>query len=244
MASKGENKTQKRLSASRAIKTPRKKLTWILRADPGQHKRDESVPLGIVIRDMVGIANNLREAKIIMSKNGVLVNGIVRKSPKFAVGLFDVIDVPLQKKVFRIVLDNRGRFELQEIPEKEKGIKLCRIVGKKTVKKGLIAVETNDGRTISNKKNSLKPGDSILISIPEQKIQKEIALEKGKLVYVVSGEHAGEIAKVKEVIAGTMKRAKLVLLEEKESSFQTIAENVFVVGESKPEIKLKGQQDE
>jgi small subunit ribosomal protein S4e len=244
MANKGESKQQKRLSVSRAIKTPRKKLTWILRADPGQHKRDESVPLGIVLRDMIGIAGNLREAKIILLKKGVLVNGIARKSQKFAVGLFDVIDVPLQKKAFRIVLDNRGRFELQEIAEKEKNIKLCKIVGKKTVKKGIVAIETNDGRTISSKKSSLKPDDSILISIPEQKIQKEIVLGKGKLVYIVGGEHAGEIAKVKEVIAGTMKRPKLVSLEEKEHSFQTTAGNVFVVGESKPEIKLKVSQDE
>jgi len=46
------------------------------------------------------------------------------------------------------------------------------------------------------------------------------------------------MAKVKEVIAGTMKRPKLVSLEEKDSSFLTVARNLFVVGEAKAEIEV------
>ncbi len=239
MATKGEKKSQKRLNASRLIKIGRKGHTWMLKAKAGQHKGKESMPLAVALRDMLGIAQNLREAKLILTNGQVLVNGIIRRSARFNVGLFDVIDMPKQKKVFRIVFDKKGRFMLQEINEKEKDKKLCRIVGKKTVKTGAIQLETNDGRTLVEKKSTLVPGDSILIGLPGQKISKELKLGKGSLVYIVGGEHAGEIAKVKEVIDGTMKRPRLVSLEEKEGGFLTIAENVFVVGEGKPEIELK-----
>jgi len=142
------------------------------------------------------------------------------------------------------LLDSKGRFEFQETEEKEKGTKLCRIIGKRAIGKESLQLETNDGRTIVEKKSSLKPGDSILLSVPEQKISKEIRLDKGAMVYIVAGEHSGGIAKVKEVVEGTMNRPKLVSLEQKESSFLTVADNVFVVGENKPEISFKVEKDE
>jgi small subunit ribosomal protein S4e len=239
MAKKGERKGQKRLSAGKTVKLGRKELTWLLKSKPGQHKRAESIPLGFAVRDLMGLTENMRETKIVLSGGAILVNGIVRRSPRFPVGLFDVIAVPEQKKQFRLLFDRKGRFELQEVSAKEKGLKLSRVAGKRAVKKGLIQLETSDGRTITEKKSSLKPGDSMLIALPGQKIMKEIKMGKGSVVYIVGGEHAGETAKVKEVIAGTMKRPRLVLLEEKDSQFLTVAENVFVVGEKKPEISLK-----
>ncbi len=239
MARKGEDKTQKRLSAPRVIKIERKKHKWILNTKAGQHKKAGSMPLGLIIRDKLGLAVNLREVKIALARKAVLVNGVSRKSTKFAVGLFDVISLPEQKKAYRLVLDSRGRFQLQEIDEKEAKVKLSKITGKRAGKKGIIQLETNDGRTISEKKTDLVPGDSILITLPEQKITKELKLGKGSTVYIVAGEHASELAKVKEVVKGTMKRPRLVELEEKDSSFLTVAKNVFVVGKEKPEINLK-----
>lgn len=239
MAKKGERKSQKRISASSALKINRKEFTWLIKTKPGRHKKDECIALGVLVRDFLPLAENMKEARIILSQGNVLVDGIVRKSPKFGVGLFDVIHIPVQKKFYRIVLDDKGRLEIQEIPEKEGAVKLCKVVGKKAVDNGMIQIETNDGRTIVGKKSALSCGDSILISVPGQKIEKELRLEKGSLVYLIGGEHASRIAKVKEVIGGTMKRPRLVSLEEKESSFLTVAENVFVVGVNKPEISLK-----
>jgi small subunit ribosomal protein S4e len=239
MAKKGERKSQKRLSADKRIKVKRKEFAWLLKSKPGPYKRDESIALGIVVRDLLGLAENLRETKIVLSGGKILVNGVVRRAPSFPVGLFDVIEAPEQKALYRLVFDEKGRFEPKPITGREKNLKLCRIVGKKTVKGNVIQLETNDGRAMRLKKSALKPGDSVLVSLPEQKVVKEIRLEKGSIVYVVGGEHSGEIARVKEVIPGTMKRPRLVSLQERESGFLTVAENVFVVGLKKPELDLE-----
>tara|TARA_Y100000310_G_scaffold344074_1_gene454951 strand:+ start:2487 stop:3224 length:738 start_codon:yes stop_codon:yes gene_type:complete len=244
MAKKGERKSQKRISASKVVKIGRKAHTWLLKEMPGAHTGRESMALGVVMRDLMELTNNMQETKLALSAGAILVNGVIRRSTKFPVGLFDIISIPSAKKYFRIMLDKKGRFELQAITEKETASKLCKIIGKKTVKKGMIQLETNDGKTLLQKKSDLKPFDSILVSLSDNKILKEIKLDKGRIVYIVGGEHSGETAKVKDIIAGTMKRPKLVSLEEKDSSFLTVVDNIFVIGESKPDIGLKVKDNE
>ncbi len=66
MANKGEGKSEKRLAADKVVPLLRKKHTWHVRAKPGPHKKRNSVARGFVLRDMIGIAKNAKEAKKIL----------------------------------------------------------------------------------------------------------------------------------------------------------------------------------
>ncbi len=241
MGKKGENKTEKRLASSKVKDLKRKEAKFSIRSRAGGHKGEKSVPLGFVVRDLLGVAKTAKEAKRIINKGMVKIDGIIRKDYKFAVGLFDSVNLPKTKKSYRVIYDSLGRIQVKEINEKNSSNKICKVVGKRKTKKGKIQLTTHDGRNILEKESKIRVGDSIKIRLPSQKIESVLELKKGNLGYLVGGSNIGKIAKIVEIEPGTIKRPRLVKLE-KESKFQSVETNVFVVGEKKPLIELSEEK--
>jgi len=237
MTSKGGTKSEKRLSTSKARNLFRKEKMFTIKSHPGIHKRSDSVPLGFVLRDLLKVCNNLKEAKSILHKGNVFVDGKPRKEYKFPVGLFDVVSLKDLKKNYVAVFDSLGRIEFKEV--KEGKHKICKVLGKRTVKKGKTQIHTNDSRTFREKVDKIKVSDGILIELPGQKILKIFELKNGNTVYVFGGTHVSTVATVKNIVEGTMKRPKLLTLEDKEGNeFQTTENNVVVVGDKKAELEV------
>lgn len=231
MAKKGQPRRQKRLSVSPARKLLRKEAIWTIRQKPGPHTSVNSIPLGFVVRDLLGLARTLREAKHIINAGNVLVDNISRKKYQFAAGLFDTISIPIIGKKYRILLDKKGRLIIKEIEEKMADIKPSKIVGKKIVQGNKLMIQTHDGKTYHGIGNELRVGDSVLVDIQTKKILSHLSLKQGSNVYVIGGTHVGEVAAIENILEGTMKRDKLVDLKEKNESFQTTARNIMVVDE-------------
>ena len=240
MARHGSKKSQKRISLNKAVHIRRKEMTWTIKTSPGPHSGEDSIALGIALRDLLGIARNIKEVRLILNSRTVSVDGMIRNEKKFLLGLFDVVALSDSKKQFRVLLDKKGRFVLKEIPAKNSGFKLVRITGKKAIRGNRIQLETNDGRVfVADSKEKASIGDSLKIGIPSQKILEVFAFEKGNTGFIFKGERTGGIAEIENVLPGTMKRGKLVLLKPREGGeFQTVAENVFVVGKKNIEIEL------
>ncbi|MDD5148219.1 MAG: 30S ribosomal protein S4e [Candidatus ainarchaeum sp.] len=240
MARHGNSKAQKRISINKSVHVHRKENVWIVKANPGPHSGGDSVALGVVLRDILKIARNLREVKLILNKRTVSVDGVIRTEKKFPVGLFDVIALADLKKQFRVLLDGKARFVLKEIPAKSSGFKLVKVSGKKIVKGKRIQLGTNDGRIFGiDAKEKISVGDTLKISLPAQKILETFSFEKGNTGFVFRGERIGGIAEIENILEGTMKRGKLVMLKPKEGEpFQTVAGNVFIVGKKNIEIEL------
>lgn len=235
MAKKGERKAQKRLSVNRMTPIRRKDSAWVFKTIPGPHSKKTSVPLGVIVRDVLGVARNAKEARFVLNNGSVLVDGRKRKRPQFPVGLFDVVSVG--EKHYRAVLDENGRLSLREAKKTESVFKLCKVVGKKAFGKGLFQLHTSDGRSFFEKNNSIKPGDTLQIGLPEQVVREFFKLEKGNSVFVIDGKRSGSVGKIIRVIPGTMARERIVVLAPEEGNeFQTAERNVFVVGKEKPVI--------
>ena len=230
MASKGGSKAQKRFATSSVRQLKTKEGAWTIRSVPGPFNRENSVPLGFVLRDLLNVGRSLKEVKVALNDGLVSVNGKERKDYRFPVGFFDIISVQGLESDYRIEFDLKGRLVAKEIQKKEKKSKLCRVEDKKAAKKGGIQLVTNDGRSIFVKKGEFKVGDSVEIELPSQKVVKTLKFGKGAKVFITGGKHAGEESVVKEVKPGTMKSAGLVTLKSGSREFQTTANNVFVVG--------------
>jgi ribosomal protein S4E len=144
------------------------------------------------------------------------------------------------KKQFRVLLDKKGRFVLKEVPAKNSGFKLVKVTGKKAFGEKRIQFATNDGRVFAaDAKEKVSIGDTLKIRVPDQKILEVFAFEKGNTGFVFRGERIGIIAEIENVLPGTMKRGKLAVLKPEEGEkFQTVAENVFMVGRKSIEIEL------
>lgn len=228
---------QKRISAPKTYKIPRKAGKWVVRTSPGPHNK-EAIPLAIVVRDLLQYADTLREARKIISSGEVLVDGIVRRDYKFPVGLFDVVTIPKLEKSYRVIFDEKGRYVLREIAESNK--KLYKIVNKTVVKGGKIQLNLFDGTNILAT-NDFNTKDSVLLKIPEKQILDHLKFEEGALIMIVGGTHAGEIGRVKayKVVKGS--GANLVTVETPFGEITTVEDYVFVVGKKgseKPVIDL------
>jgi small subunit ribosomal protein S4e len=238
MASKGENKKQKSISAPKARYFPRKKKVWTITSKPGPFTKKTSVPLGFVLRELAGIAHTMKEAKVALNQGAVKVNGKIVKSHQFSVGLFDIVEIENAGKKYRVVYDSHSRFVLNEMDAKEKLEKISRVVGKRKSKGGKICLNTAEGFVFMEEKTDIGVGDSVRISLPAKKIVSHISMKKGNIAYVIGGTHIGEIAAVEEITPGTAHRPELVELKKGDVSFKTLGKYVFMVGEKEPLIKI------
>ncbi|MFA6268663.1 MAG: 30S ribosomal protein S4e [archaeon] len=233
MSKKGQNKKAKAISMPKTINVSKKNNFWTVQTKAGPYSKMTSVPLGIVVRNYIGIASTLKEAKKMLNESEVKVNGVVRLDHQFPVGLFDVIAIEKQKLFFRVMLDEKGRLIIKPI-EKESKEKVSKITNKTMTSKG-IQLTTNDGRTYIGTKANV--GDSVKLLLPEGKIESVIELKTGATVYVTNGAHCSQIATITEIVLGTQRRDELVKLSKGKENFETILANVIAIGKSKPEMQ-------
>ena len=136
----------KRLVMPRTWPLTRKTNIWAQKPNPSGHQIEMCMPLGIILRDVLGLAHNMREAKRILHARSVMVDGKVETDRACGVGLMDVLTVGEEN--FRCILDTNGKLRYRSIPKKAAGSKICRVKGKTTVKGGKTQVHLHDGRNI------------------------------------------------------------------------------------------------
>ncbi len=239
MAIMGSRKHLKRYKAPENWPIHPKEYTWTVKTNPGPHPLDESMPLLIIVRDVLKLADTAREAKIIINKGSILIDGRVRKDYKFPVGFMDVIEIPKSGKVYRVLPDEKGRLILHPISKENKEFKLCRIENKTTIKDGKTQLNLHDGRNYLTE-DEYKPADVIMLKIPEQEIQDHIKFENGTLGLITGGKHIGEIGSIKEITITKSSMPNTVIIEGEGKTFQTLKDYVFVLGKEKPMISLPG----
>ncbi len=231
MGKRGGNKHLKRIAVSKAVPIHDKKAhTWMIRAQPGPHPLDSSVPLGVLLRDVLKFVLTLREAKRVLAENKVLVDGKVRRDVHFPVGLMDVLSFPTLDKHYKLSVDDHGRLVPVEISKEEAQNKLVKVVGKKTVKGGKISLALHDGRNLLAD-NNVKVGDSLLLEVPSQKLLKHFKRDLGVTCLITEGKHAGKEVVLKELIERKGRDAE-ALVSHGDDEFVTVAKYLFVVGGS------------
>lgn len=204
---------------------------------PGPHKKFESIPLQIILRDILKVVGTAKEVKLILQAREVLVDQEPRKDFAYPAGIFDVVSIPKTGKNYRIVPTNHG-LELLEISEKESKLKICRIRNKTVLKKGKLQLNLHDGRNILVGKDEYKTGDSILIEIPSNKIVEHLPLAENCLGIVSKGTDSGKIGKVKEVVKGGMREKARIICDLDGVKEEVLKERFFVLGKNKPVIKV------
>ncbi len=210
---------------------------------PGPHKKFESIPLLIILRDILKLVDTSSEGEKIIKAKEILVDGKLRKDHKYPVGLMDVIHIPKINKGYRIVPVKKG-LELLEIPVKEVNFKLCRVDGKTLIKNGELQLNLHDGRNIilesKVKKEDYKTGDSVLIELPSQKIVEHIKMEKGNLGIIIGGQNKGQFVKVKELKKTRSREPNKIVCDLNGREYDAVKDYVFIVGSNKPVVRVSG----
>ncbi|MEM5777085.1 MAG: 30S ribosomal protein S4e [Candidatus Aenigmatarchaeota archaeon] len=227
----------KTFNAPKFYRVPSKSRPWIVRPLPGPHPKRESIPLAVVLRDILKICDDLKDAKKIIKSGEIFVDGKVRKNYKFGVGLMDVISFKTLGRNYRVVMSTVG-LKLIEVSKNEANLKLCRINRKTMIKGKKIQLGTHDGRAIIANKD-YNTGDSVLIELPSQKIVEHIKMEKGNLGLITGGENTGKFVKIKNVKKTRSREPNKVVCSLEDREIDAVKDDVFVVGKDKPRIKLE-----
>ncbi len=225
----------KRMAAPKSWAVPRKTSHWITKPSPGPHGTQESMPLLAVVRDMLKLCDNSREARFIIGSRTISVDGKIVTDYKFPVGLMDVVTVLKTKQSFRMLIDYKAKLQLIPIDDTEKDWKLARVDDKQVVRKGKVQLNLHDGRCILLPKDQYRTGDVLKIELPSQKIMKAFKLDKGSVAFLVGGSHPGSVQIIENYQIKRGSAPNLVTFKE---GFETVKENVFVIGDKVPEIKL------
>ena len=247
VARMGGKKHLKRLVAPDFWPVLRKEYKWVVKPSPGPHPIERSIPLLILVRDILGYAETGREARKVIAEGHIKVDGKVRRNYKYPVGLMDVIEIVDTGETFRIVPVPVKFMMPVPISREEASFKLCRIENKTTVHGGNIQLNLHDGRNIIIKvadpanpeEDIYKTVGTVKISIPGQELLDYFPLEEGCTVIVIGGRNVGRVAKLVSISEGMRHYRKQVTLEDvRGGTFYTTLDKIMVIGRDKPEITL------
>ncbi|MDG5775723.1 30S ribosomal protein S4e [Haloarculaceae archaeon H-GB2-1] len=224
---------QKRLSVPKSWPVERKTETFTVKAGAGPHG-ESGVPLLIVLRDVLGYADNRKEARYALNQDNVLINGTAVSDEERPVGMFDILAFTEREEFYRVFPGEGGRLALTPIDEESAGSKLGKIVNKQHVTGGDVQLTLHDGETLIVEDGSdYDGGDSIVVSNDGEEIVAHFEYEEGALVTAVNGAHAGEIGTIEEIQVTPGSAPNNVLVEQDEGEgYETIADYVVVIDEN------------
>ncbi len=237
MGKKGGRNKLKRLAAPRSWDISRKSDRFVFKPLPGPHPIAAAYPLGVVIRDLASMASLSKELKFMLKTGKVNVDGRQRRTPRFPVGLFNVVSVPAEGVDYRLVPSPKG-LALMKVSAEEAKTKLCSVNSKTKVRGGHIQYGLHDGRSMLDDSLKLSPGDAVLIEVPSQKVLGQAKLTKGSLGLVLTGDRAGQLGKIADVKEGTISREKMVKITLPSGEAEIPSRLVFPVGTDAPMITV------
>ncbi|MCL4399176.1 30S ribosomal protein S4e, partial [Candidatus Parvarchaeota archaeon] len=142
MAKRGESKHLKRTQVTANIVIPRKKYKFYSRPLPGKHRLERGISMLGLIRDVLKIANNAREAMFLIKNKKISLDGKLVKDGKTITGFGDNVEVCDDS--FLIWLDEKGKLIARKI--EPINYKLTKIISKRKAEGGKTVFGTSDGQ--------------------------------------------------------------------------------------------------
>jgi len=246
MARKSGSLQLKRESSPGFWPIHRKEHVWAPKTRPGPHAREKSLPLVVIVRESLKLANTAKEAIRIISEGKVKVDSVVRRDRRYPVGLMDVVQIDGVSQIYRALPKPHRGLILSPAQDKEAGYKICKIVRKQNVPGGKLQYSLHDGRTLLATAKDTRPGGeelavggAIQLSFPVQKIVKYVPFQVGAFGLVVDGRNQGYYGKITSITPGTYARRKIVRIETGTEGFETPADYVIPVGIETPLVTLE-----
>jgi small subunit ribosomal protein S4e len=245
LGKKGKTARLKRKPAPAFWPIHRKELPWVAKPSSGSHSLQNCLPLTLVLRDILGVAQTRKEGQLILAQGKVLVDGKIRKRDDSPVGLMDVISMPDSGKYYRVMPSHKG-LVLAPISKEQANIKLVRVEDKTAVQNG-VQIALHDGSNmlvkVADAKNPVEVTyetfDVLKISYPEKQVTQSLKTKEGNIAVITGGKNIGKQGKIVEIekTEAKKRRQALVLIEDSTGTrYQTILDLVFSIGETEPLI--------
>ena len=151
-------------------------------------KKEHSMPLLLIIRDMLNLAKTRKEALKIIREGNILVNSKARNRDTFPVKIFDFVSIQ-NKKFYQLVLED-SKLIVKEVNAEAASKRICKVTGKIMLKGKKVQLNLDNGFSFINN-NSVKVNDSVVLDLASNKVIKHIPLKEKSAVLVIYGKNAG-----------------------------------------------------
>jgi len=243
MGRKGPTRHMKRQQAPTFWTIKRKANVWSINTSPGPHNFGTSIPVTILLRDMLNYATTRREATMIAKQGKIKIDGKPRLDEKFPVGLMDVITLPDAGESYRILPAKGGRLALHKIKGDEIGFKLCRIIGKTTLRNNVTQLRLHDGRTLNvSMESPYKVNDVLKIKVPSQEIVEHVSFKDQLPIVITGGRSQGETGMIIGFGDEPGWKKTATVRTSSGEDIRTLTKYVFPIGTTQPLISLPENQ--
>lgn len=232
------SKYLKRLVAPESWHIPKKVQKFVMKTAPGPPHNADALPIGVWLREHIGLAQNASEVRKILHQRDIIVNGRACKDPQMGLGVFDIVSIPKLGKHYRIQFDMRGNLSAVEISAESAKTRLCKIRNKTTVKGGKVQLNLAFGANILAD-NTYRAKDSVVVTLGTDgedrfRIVDHFPFAEGNMATIVGGKHSGKVARIVEIVETASSVPNRVILSDDSAGerFETIEEYVFMVGRS------------
>ena len=185
-----------RSKATKKLPIPRKGTKYLA---VSTHNKKESIPLVVVMRDILKLVKNKKELKKVLNEKQVLINHKEIRETNYPVCLFDVINLPSAKKNYRANLSEHKKMAFKEVSDKDAETKTYKVVDKKILSGKKVQINLMQGKNIISDEK-VNVGDSVVLNLKDNKIVSVIPMQEGKEVFVIKGKHAGHQGKIQEIM--------------------------------------------
>ena len=237
MGKKGRDTRVKRQMAPSFWSIKRKEGRFILNTRAGAHSKKSAYPLGIILRDILKVADTMYECEKIVKSGNIRIDGITVRNVAHAIGLMDIIELVPTAQSFRIVPKDSELLVPVDIPDNEKAVKLLKVIRKSTLNTSLYQYGFHDGKTFRSEQE-FSVGDTCLVTLPNKSVVNHIKFEKGCTALITRGENAGRIGKVEDIREGVFSLPRRALLSFGDKTVELPVETVLAVGLERPMIKV------
>jgi small subunit ribosomal protein S4e len=219
----------KRIVAPKTWPILRKTTKMISRPKPNGQKMEMTLPVVLVMREMLGLVQTAQQAKKILRTTDVTVNGRRIYDTDSTVGFMDLLHVG--GKNYRVLINQNN--VLTVTPAKEDVI-VQKITNKTTIGKGKTQINCASGRNLLVAKDEYKVGDSIVLD-KDGKLTGHYSLEHGASVLLTGGSHIGKVGTVESISGHT------IIISVGDEKLQTATTHAYVIGKGKPAITIEGK---
>jgi len=184
------------------------------------HNQNDSIPLIVVLRDVLKIVNSKKELKKALNEKQIVVNGKEVRDVSFPVSLFDVVNI-------KAVLSENKKLVFGEVEGKDAMSKVYKVIGKKILDGGKVQINLLNGRNVFvDGKDKVRVGDSMVVGF-DGKVIRVIGMEKGNKGFVIHGKHTGDGGEIKDI--GEQGGKMIAKIEGKDHEINVWVKNVIVV---------------
>jgi small subunit ribosomal protein S4e len=184
---------QKRKTIPKLWALPRTGTKYLAVSD---HNQRTSIPLVIVLRDMLKLVQTKKELKGLLYTKQIKVNTRIVQEGNYPIQLFDTLTLVDAKKNYRAVIKGK-RIAFEEISDKENSTRVYKVINKKILAKNKIQINLDGGRNLITSEK-INPGEFVVMS-SDNKISKIIVLKKDVEVIAIQGKHLGKEGKIKDI---------------------------------------------